>query len=172
MTSPAQVLILDGDPCFRAKLENDFRSSGYLVTHAQSLPEPVDRHLDYAVINVKLGTGSGLTALARILGSSPDTTVVMISSFASIALAVECIKMGATDFLLKPCTGDEIEAAFFEIGRPAIAGSSRPVTIKTLEWESINRTLAETKFNISETARRLGMHRRTLARKLAKRLVN
>lgn len=172
MTSPAQLLILDEDPCFRAKLGKDFRSSGYLVTHAQSLPDTVDRRLDYAVINVKLGSGSGLTALARILGSSLGTTVVMISSFASIALAVECIKMGATDFLLKPCTRDQIEAAFFEIVWPAIAGSLRPVTIKTLEWESINRTLAETQFNISETARRLGMHRRTLARKLAKRLVS
>ncbi len=96
----------------------------------------------------------------------------MLTGFASIATAVETIKLGASHYLAKPSNTDDIEAAFRKAeGNVQIEVVDRPTTIKTLEWERIHQTLIETDFNISETARRLGMHRRTLARKLEKRQV-
>jgi two-component system response regulator RegA len=102
----------------------------------------------------------------------PELDIVVLTGFASIATAVEAIKLGARHYLAKPAGTDEIEAAFArQDGDPDAALSARPTSIKTLEWERIHEVLAETNFNISETARRLGMHRRTLARKLEKRQV-
>ena len=96
----------------------------------------------------------------------------MLTGFASIATAVEAIKLGASHYLVKPSNTDDIEAAFDRTeGKVDTAVTERRATIKTLEWERIHATLAETGFNISETARQLGMHRRTLARKLEKRPV-
>jgi two-component system response regulator RegA len=98
--------------------------------------------------------------------------IVVLTGFASIATAVEAIKLGARHYLAKPSSTDDIEAAFDRhAGDADVALGVRPTSIKTLEWERIHETLAETGFNISEAARRLGMHRRTLARKLAKRRV-
>jgi len=98
--------------------------------------------------------------------------IVVLTGFASIATAVEAIKLGACHYLAKPSNTDDIEAAFRKAeGNAEVALESRPTSIKTLEWERIHQTLIETDFNISEAARRLGMHRRTLARKLEKRPV-
>jgi two-component system response regulator RegA len=95
-----------------------------------------------------------------------------MTGYASIATAVESIKLGASHYLPKPSNTDEIEAAFNrEGGNAEVPITAQQTSIKTHEWELINETLAETDFNISETARRLGMHRRTLARKLEKRPV-
>ncbi|MGI4946132.1 MAG: response regulator transcription factor, partial [Janthinobacterium lividum] len=101
----------------------------------------------------------------------PAMRIVVLTGFASIATAVEAIKLGACHYLAKPSNTDDIEAAFEKaVGDPDVSVSGRPTgSIKTLEWERIHETLADTGFNISETARRLGMHRRTLARKLEKR---
>ena len=100
----------------------------------------------------------------------PAMLIVVLTGFASIATAVEAIKLGACHYLAKPSNTDDIEAAFGKADGDADAPiSPQPSSIKTWEWERINETLAETGFNISETARRLGMHRRTLARKLEKR---
>jgi two-component system response regulator RegA len=96
--------------------------------------------------------------------------IVVLTGFASIATAVEAIKLGACHYLAKPSNSDDIEAAFSKgVGDAAAPITQRQTSIKTLEWERIHETLVETDFNISETARRLGMHRRTLARKLEKR---
>ena len=98
--------------------------------------------------------------------------IVVLTGFASIATAVEAIKLGACHYLAKPSNTDDIEAAFSRAqGDAAVPITTRTTSIKTLEWERINEVLADTDFNISETARRLGMHRRTLARKLEKRPV-
>jgi two-component system response regulator RegA len=98
--------------------------------------------------------------------------IVVLTGFASIATAVEAIKLGACHYLAKPANTDDIEAAFGRGAGDVLEPlSGRTTSIKTLEWERIHETLAETDFNISETARRLGMHRRTLARKLEKRQV-
>jgi two-component system, response regulator RegA len=98
---------------------------------------------------------------------------VVLTGYASIATAVEAIKLGACHYLAKPSNTDDIEEAFQKAtGDVQVALTERPTSIKTLEWERIHQTLVESDFNISETARRLGMHRRTLARKLEKRQVN
>jgi two-component system response regulator RegA len=98
--------------------------------------------------------------------------IVVLTGYASIATAVEAIKLGACQYLVKPSNTDDIETAFNKAGGDAdIDVTPRATSIKTLEWERIHETLAATGFNISETARRLGMHRRTLARKLEKQRV-
>jgi two-component system response regulator RegA len=95
---------------------------------------------------------------------------VVLTGFASITTAVEAIKLGACHYLAKPSNTDDIELAFGKLaGDSSVALSQRPTSIKNLEWERIHETLVEADFNVSEAARRLGMHRRTLARKLAKR---
>jgi two-component system response regulator RegA len=98
--------------------------------------------------------------------------IVVLTGYASIATAVEAIKLGACHYLAKPSNTDDIEAAFGRAeGNADVRFTERQSSIKTLEWERIHEMLAETGFNISETARRLGMHRRTLARKLGKQRV-
>ena len=98
--------------------------------------------------------------------------IVVLTGYASIATAVQAIKLGATSYLAKPANTDDIERAFgMRSGDAEVPITQRPTSLKTVEWERINETLAETGFNVSETARRLGMHRRTLARKLEKRQI-
>jgi two-component system response regulator RegA len=99
--------------------------------------------------------------------------IVVLTGYASLATAVEAIKLGACHYLAKPANTDEIEAAFGKMeGDADVALTRRKTSLKTLEWERIHETLVEAEFNISEAARRLGMHRRTLARKLEKRRVS
>lgn len=177
MTMPAgpSLLIVEDDATFARTLQRSFERRGYRVRVAAG-PEALDALLsdhvpDYAVVDLKLGTGSGLPCVELLHSRGPDMRIVVLTGFASIATAVEAIKLGACHYLAKPSNTDDIEAAFSRAaGDSAIPVPERPTTsIKTLEWERINETLAQTGFNISETARRLGMHRRTLARKLGKR---
>ena len=110
----------------------------------------------------------------RLHARDPAMLIVVLTGYASIATAVEAIKLGACHYLAKPSNTDDIEAAFARAragGDVQVPLTQRSTSIKTLEWERIHQTLADTGFNISETARRLGMHRRTLARKLGKRQV-
>lgn len=123
----------------------------------------------YAVVDLKLNSGSGLECVALLHAHDPEMRIVVLTGFASIATAVEAIKLGACHYLPKPSNTNDIIAAFERAdGDSSVALTQRPTSIKNLEWERIHETLAETGFNISETARRLGMHRRTLARKLEK----
>ena len=118
------------------------------------------------------GGASGLACVQTLHEHDPDTLIVVLTGYASIATAVEAIKLGACHYLAKPSNTDDIEAAFGRAeGNAEVGLTERPTSIKTLEWERIHETLAATGFNISETARRLGMHRRTLARKLGKQRV-
>ena len=128
----------------------------------------------YAVVDLKLnGEASGLACVQALHAHDPAMLIVVLTGFASIATAVEAIKLGACHYLAKPSNTDDIEAAFGRAtaGTTEVELTNRSTSIKTLEWERIHETLAETGFNISETARRLGMHRRTLARKLGKQQV-
>ena len=130
------------------------------------------RRPGYAVVDLKLAGASGLACLQVLHAHAPAMLIVVLTGFASIATAVEAIKLGACHYLAKPSNTDDIEAAFGKAaGNADVSMSERTTSIKTLEWERIHEMLAETDFNISETARRLGMHRRTLARKLEKRQV-
>ena len=173
---PRSLLIVEDDESFARTLRRSFERRGYQVLSARS-PEDMQLVLanqrpQYAVVDLKLGTSSGLTCVQELHAFDPDMVIVVLTGFASIATAVEAIKLGARHYLAKPAGTDEIEAAFLkETGDASAPLTARPTSIKTLEWEKIHETLVETDFNISEAARRLGMHRRTLARKLEKRRV-
>ncbi|MDG2534122.1 response regulator transcription factor [Sphingomonas sp. HITSZ_GF] len=174
MTSPRKLLIVEDDESFARTLRRSFERRGYMVEVAAShedLTVLMERfHPGFAVVDLKLGGASGLVCVQTLRAADAAMKIVVLTGFASIATAVEAIKLGASYYLAKPSNTDDIEAAFGrEAGDPDAPLASRPSSIKTVEWEHIHQTLVETDFNISETARRLGMHRRTLARKLEKR---
>lgn len=175
MTSPALVIVED-DRAFSATLERSFQRRGYAVETCDSLvglEAVLERfHPTYAVVDLKIVGGSGLECVKRLHAHDPAMRIVVLTGFASIATAIEATKLGACYYLAKPSNTDDIEAAFArDAGDTAAPLAARPTSIKTLEWERIHETLVEVDFNISEAARRLGMHRRTLARKLEKRQV-
>lgn len=175
MTGGRRLLIVEDDANFARTLARSFERRGYAVA---TLPGPdglearvADFRPDHAVVDLRLGGASGLTCVAALHALDPAMKIVVLTGFASIATAVEAIKLGATNYLTKPANTDDIEAAFARVDGDADAtiATAPPTSIKTLEWEHIHQTLADVDFNISEAARRLGMHRRTLARKLDKR---
>ena len=171
------LLIVEDDATFARTLSRSFERRGYTVCGAASLEEVIrlleTQSPDYAVVDLKLAGGaSGLACVQTLHAHDPEMLIVVLTGYASIATAVEAIKLGACHYLAKPSNTDDIEAAFGRAEGDADVGfTERQTSIKTLEWERIHEMLAETGFNISETARRLGMHRRTLARKLGKQRV-
>lgn len=172
-----QLLVVEDDEAFARTLHRSFERRGYDVLRAADL-EAVRKVLatqepTHAVVDLKLANGdSGLACVQQLHEHDPDMVIVVLTGYASIATAVEAIKLGARHYLAKPANTDDIEAAFGRAeGSTEVGLTNRPTSIKTLEWERIHEVLAETGFNISETARRLGLHRRTLARKLEKRVV-
>ena len=171
------LLIVEDDEAFARTLTRSFERRGYRVLHAASLPETealLAQHTPgYAVVDLKLkGEASGLACVQALHAASEGMLIVVLTGFASIATAVEAVKLGACHYLAKPSNTDDIEAAFgLKAGNTEVELTHRASSIKTLEWERINEVLAETGFNLSEAARRLGLHRRTLARKLEKKQV-
>lgn len=172
------LMIIEDDEAFARTLSRSFERRGYQVIHASSQEEAATllKTLSpgYAVVDLKLkGMSSGLSCVQLLHNHDPDMLIVVLTGFASIGTAVEAIKLGACQYLAKPSNTDDIEAAFGQVAGNADAEVTDRATtsIKTLEWERIHAMLAETDFNISEAARRLGMHRRTLARKLEKQRV-
>lgn len=178
METQRHLLIVEDDAAFARTLGRSFERRGYSVMLAASLDEVVkvlasSPSPSYAVVDLKLsGEASGLACVQTLNAHDPEMLIVVLTGFASIATAVEAIKLGASHYLAKPSNTDDIEAAFSRAeGSIEVELTNRSTSIKTLEWERIHEMLAETGFNISETARRLGMHRRTLARKLGKQQV-
>lgn len=177
MTAERLLLIVEDDADFARTLGRSFERRGYTVLLASRLEEVEallrDRSPGYAVVDLKLdGEASGLACVQTLHDHDDAMLIVVLTGFASIATAVEAIKLGACHYLAKPSNTDDIEAAFGRAaGTTEVELTNRSSSIKTLEWERIHEMLAETGFNISETARRLGMHRRTLARKLGKQQV-
>lgn len=177
MDTPRQLLIVEDDDAFARTLARSFERRSYEVLRASGLAEVkavLQAHRPaYAVVDLKLAGGdSGLACVQDLQAHDPDMVIVVLTGYASIATAVEAIKLGARHYLAKPANTDDIEAAFSRVeGDTDVELTERTTSIKTLEWERIHETLADTGFNISETARRLGMHRRTLARKLEKQRV-
>ncbi|NPU09371.1 response regulator transcription factor [Bradyrhizobium sp. 83012] len=170
------LLIVEDDDGFARTLKRSFERRGYEAVIAASLEQVDDilkeRTFTYAVVDLKLGGASGLVCVEKLHAHDPEMLIVVLTGFASIATAVEAIKLGACHYLAKPSNTDDIEEAFRKAqGNAQVALAERATSIKTLEWERIHQTLIDTDFNISEAARRLGMHRRTLARKLEKRPV-
>jgi two-component system response regulator RegA len=177
MSSDRLLLIIEDDAAFARTLGRSFERRDYSVLLAASLDEAAEllkTHMPaYAVVDLKLnGNTSGLSCVQMLHKHNPDMLIVVLTGFASINTAVEAIKLGACHYLAKPSNTDDIEAAFRHVaGTDPVTLTNRSTSIKTLEWERIHQVLAETDFNISEAARRLGMHRRTLARKLEKQRV-
>ncbi|QNA89119.1 response regulator transcription factor [Massilia sp. Dwa41.01b] len=171
------LLIVEDDEAFARTLGRSFERRGYRVLHAPGHDEAAEilkeHDPGYAVVDLKLkGNSSGLSCVQLLHAHDPTMLIVVLTGFASIGTAVEAIKLGACQYLAKPSNTDDIEAAFGHVaGTTDIELTNRSTSIKTLEWERIHAVLAETDFNISEAARRLGLHRRTLARKLEKQRV-
>jgi two-component system, response regulator RegA len=177
MPTDRLLLIVEDDEAFARTLARSFERRGYQVLVAPGHDEAAEllkEHTpDYAVVDLKLkGNASGLACVQMLHQHDPETLIVVLTGFASIGTAVEAVKLGAVQYLAKPSNTDDIEAAFGHVaGTTEVELTNRSTSIKTLEWERIHAVLAETDFNISEAARRLGMHRRTLARKLEKQRV-
>jgi two-component system response regulator RegA len=176
MEAERLLLLVEDDAAFARTLKRSFERRGYTVLLAATLDEIVallaTHTPGFAVVDLKLTGASGLACVQTLHAHDRAMLIVVLTGYASIATAVEAIKLGACHYLAKPSNTDDIEAAFSRArGGTDVGLSERPTSIKTLEWERIHETLADTGFNISETARRLGMHRRTLARKLGKRRV-
>jgi two-component system response regulator RegA len=170
------LLLVDDDEAFRRVLARAMERRGYAVTTAADVAEALSvaqQHSpEYAVVDLKMPGESGLVLIEKLIELDPNTRIVMLTGYASIATAVEAIKLGATHYLAKPVDADEVVAALNKVeGDSSLYVSDSPLSVDRLEWEHIQRVLAENDGNISATARALKMHRRTLQRKLNKRPV-
>ncbi len=168
------LLIVDDDTVFCEVLAKAMTKRGFSVhcahTIEQSKMYAETSTPEYAIVDLKLSSDSGLTLVEKLTTLDPGTRIVMLTGYASVATAVEAIKLGATHYLAKPVDADEIMAAFERTtGNPDTPISTNPLSVGRLEWEYIHRILNENDNNISVTARILNMHRRTLQRKLAKK---
>jgi two-component system response regulator RegA len=168
------LLLVDDDPTFCEVMRRALTRRGYRVTLAHGVNEALASARTeppaYAVIDLKMPGDSGLTLIPHLKTLSGHVRIVVLTGYASVATAVEAIKLGATHYLAKPVDADEVVAAFGrDAGDPQAPLSAQPLSVDRLEWEHIQRVLADNDGNVSATARSLKMHRRTLQRKLFKR---
>lgn len=171
-----RILIIDDDEAFRTALSRAFLRRGLtplLAPDAMTARALLREKPDACVLDLKIGHESGLHLLPELLRLAPQMKIVVLTGYASIATAVESVKQGAVNYLAKPADADEILAALQpeSVVAPVDVLETPPMSVDRLEWEHIQKVLAENEGNISETARALGMHRRTLQRKLQKRPV-
>ena len=171
-----KLLLVDDDEIFCGILARALSRRGLTVSVAldrhTALPTARDIIPDLAVVDLRIGDDSGLELIPELLSVNQDIRIIVLTGYASIATAVEAIKLGAVHYLTKPADADEIMAAITrEAGDANVELRDKPVPLARVEWEHIHRTLAECDGNISAAARRLGMHRRSLQRKLQKRPV-
>lgn len=168
-----RLLLVDDDHNFAEVLGRALTRRGFAVTIAAAIDTAEAAAAavaqDYAVVDLRLGADSGLVLVERLAGLDPPPRVLVLTGYASIATAVEAIKLGAIHYLTKPVGVDEIiDALGREGGDPEVAPATQPMSTRRMEWEHLHKVLAENQGNISATARALGMHRRTLQRKLSK----
>jgi two-component system response regulator RegA len=169
-------LVVDDDTGFAEVLSRMLRRRGHVVHTAQDAAGAIAlcraHRPERAVVDLKLERSSGLHLIGQLRALDPAIQIVMLTGYSSISTTVEAMKLGATNYLCKPAGIDEIIAAFATAAiNPAPDIPATPPSINRLEWEHIQRVLKENDGNISATARALGMHRRTLQRKLGKRPV-
>jgi two-component system response regulator RegA len=171
-----RILLVDDDPAFVSVMERGLTRRGFLVhcaanaEQATAACEAFDP--DHILLDLNMPGTSGLVILPTLLRLAPRARLVVLTGYSSIATAVEATKAGAVNYLCKPATIDEILAAFEKSEEPGAAEvPAAPISVERLEWEHIQRVLQDNAGNISATARALGMHRRTLQRKLQKRPV-
>lgn len=175
----SSIIVVDDTFVFRDRLGLAFSQRGFRVELAGDYDEAIAKFAsnptDLAVIDLRMPGRSGLDLLTAIQRIHPETRVVILSGFGSIATAIDAVRMGATNFLSKPADVDDILNAFVRGDQPCVAASTSdgndfPVpSLARAEWEHIHRVLSDCGGNISEAARRLGIHRRSLQRKLRKR---
>lgn len=168
------ILIIDDDITFCEVLSRALRRRGFTVHIAHNAEQAYtnDQHLDCAIVDLRIGDESGLTVVETLKQKLPDLKMVVLTGYASIATAVEAIKLGAVHYLIKPAEADDIIAALFsQKGDATTPPPETPMSVRRLEWEHLQNVLAQHDGNISASARSLGMHRRSLQRKLQKRPV-
>ncbi len=176
--SRGRMLLVEDDEVFAQVTVRAMERRGYLLSHADSADAArallEAEQFDLAILDLNLGGHSSLQLIKELRSSNPDMRILILTGYASIATAVEAIKQGADNYLAKPADANEILAALLpgaQPGMPDAHSIQSPMSVKRLEWEHIQKVLKENDGNISETARQLKMHRRTLQRKLQKKPV-
>jgi two-component system response regulator RegA len=164
------LLIADDDVAFRNILTRALELRGFIVTAVGSVAEALThatRSPAFAVLDLRLGDGNGLELVGPLRQVRPDIRILMLTGYGNIATAVAAVKEGAVDYLAKPADADAIEQALMAHGRNLPPPPSNPMSVDRVRWEHIQRVFEQYHRNVSETARRLNMHRRTLQRTLA-----
>lgn len=167
------LLIVDDDRPFLTRLARAMEGRGYSVTTAESVEDGLRAIAanppSYAVIDMRLGDGNGIDVISELKRRKPQTRALILTGYGNIASAVRAVKLGAHDYLAKPADADEIEAALNGVVPGRVTLPENPMSADRVRWEHIQRVFESCERNVSETARRLNMHRRTLQRILAKR---
>ncbi len=172
----ANLLLVDDDEVFCQVLSKALEKRDYHVeiahTHKQAVAVAQEHHPEYAIVDLRIGTDSGLNVIKSLVASEPGIRIVVLTGFASISTAVESIKLGAIHYLTKPAdVADILKAFYHDKGNADADLQSKPMSSKRMEWEHLHKVLNDYDGNISAAARAMGMHRRTLQRKLQKKPV-
>lgn len=167
------LLIVEDDKSFLQRLARAMEGRGFAVTTAETVADgltQVEKAAPaYAVVDMRLGDGNGLEVISALKRRRPDARGIVLTGYGNIATAVTAVKMGAVDYLSKPADADEVAAALLALEGRKPEPPENPMSADRVRWEHIQRIYEMCNRNVSETARRLNMHRRTLQRILAKR---
>jgi len=167
------LLIVEDDQSFSQRLAKALEQRGFIVTTAESVADgllQVEKAAPaYAVVDMRLDDGNGLDVISALKSRRPDARAIILTGYGNIATAVNAVKLGAVDYLAKPADADDVVAALLALDNAKIEPPENPMSADRVRWEHIQRIYELCGRNVSETARRLNMHRRTLQRILAKR---
>jgi two-component system response regulator RegA len=171
--SERSLLIVDDDRSFLQRLAKALESRGFSVTTAESVAEGLQQveksAPSFAVVDMRLSDGNGLEVISALKRRRPEARGIILTGYGNIATAVNAVKLGAVDYLAKPADADDVVTALLALDSNTIAPPENPMSADRVRWEHIQRIYELCDRNVSETARRLNMHRRTLQRILAKR---
>jgi two-component system response regulator RegA len=173
MPSDRSLLIVEDDKSFLQRLARAMEGRGFTVTTAESVADGLS-HLEtsspaFAVVDMRLEDGNGLDVISALKRRRPDARAIILTGYGNIATAVNAVKLGAVDYLSKPVDADDVVAALLALDGRKAEPPENPMSADRVRWEHIQRIYELCGRNVSETARRLNMHRRTLQRILAKR---
>mgnify|MGYP000439250330 FL=1 len=167
------LLIVDDDNPFRERLARAMEKKGFVVTQAESVKKGIDSlkmtKPAFAVVDLRLNDGNGLEVVKEIQYLNANSRIIMLTGYGNIPTAVSAIKHGAIDYLAKPADADDVEKALLADPKSKAQPPENPMTADRVKWEHIHRVFELCNRNVSETARKLKMHRRTLQRILSKR---
>ena len=167
------LLIVDDDNPLRDRLARAMEKKGFRVIQAKNVEEGINKTKNsppaFAVVDLRLGDGSGLEVVAEIRKQKKDSKVIMLTGYGNIHTAVAAVKAGAIDYIPKPASADDVEKALLAGPEAKATPPENPMSADRVKWEHIHRVFELCNRNVSETARRLKMHRRTLQRILSKR---